>query len=121
MRQKRFILVLVALAAAAAGGAGVWFATMPYPRWIAREAKLHTQYSANWPVSQEDFAKAECLVRRELRFREIISDVTVSATDEIRFGTLRHWKGPLWADGNLYTVRKLQGEWRIVERSFWIS
>ena len=85
-----------------------------------QEASFSDRYSNTWPISRPDFARVECLVKEELGWREIITDVAVPGPDEVRIRTTsrRSVEGQA---GHRFIVRKVNGEWAIVKRTAWAS
>lgn len=120
--MKRTVLILVGVALILAGaGVVAWFATMPYPARMWWESAFQSHYSEAWPISRADFATAKSLVRQELRWREIITQVSVTGRRKIRFQTTYRWNGPLSAAGRFFVLRKLDGAWAIAEQTMWVS
>jgi len=115
MRMRRLEIV-AGVVLVAVVGIGLWFATMPYPIRLWWEASFSDRYSNTWPISRPDFARVECLVKEELGWREIITDVAVPGPDEVRIRTTsrRSVEGQA---GHRFIVRKVNGEWAIVKRT----
>ena len=117
----RLRAMLAGAAALLLFGIGLWFVTMPYPIDLWWEACLHVRYSDTWPISMWDFTAARCLVKHELGWREIITGVSVTGPDEIRFTSLSRWKHALAAGGHRFVVRKVNGKWAVVDWWLWMS
>lgn len=104
-------------------GGGLWLLAMPYPirQWWWSKLETETQWSPARNVSEADFIAAKLVVKKELRFWEIITSVTIVTPDEIRFHTMSYWRGPETAAGRILTVKKMDGSWRLTEKIHWIS
>ena len=114
MRRRRAILACAVFLAVV--GIGLWFATMPYPIGLWWEACWGVRYSDAWPISPSDFTRAKGLVEQKLKWREIFTKVTVTGPDQITFGTVTRFRHSLDAAGQLFIVRKVNGEWRIAKQ-----
>ena len=112
MRRRRAILACAVFLAVV--GIGLWFATMPYPIGLWWEACWGVRYSDAWPISPSDFARVECLVEQELKWREIITEVAVPGPHEVRIRTTSR-RSVEGQEGRRFIVRKVNGEWAIVE------
>ena len=122
MRRRRAILAGgVTLLVVLAAGIGLWFVSMPYPFEFWWHSWFDVRYSKEWPISWLDFAAAMRLVKQELEWREIITNVTVTGPDEIKFTTLTRWRHALAGGGQFFIVRKINGQWAIAERYLWMS
>ncbi|MGB6873837.1 MAG: hypothetical protein WBE46_06865 [Dehalococcoidia bacterium] len=121
MKRRSAILVLAGAMSLLVIGVGLWFATMPYPISLWLKACVSVRYSAEWPISWLDFVAAKRLVKPHLDWREIITGVTVAGPDEIRISTTSLWKHMLWARGQIFIIRKVNGKWVIVEKMSWMS
>jgi hypothetical protein len=116
-KKISFLIVAVGLLAIVA-----WFITMPYPVSMWWQAKLNSRYSSAWPVSWLEYTSAKLAVLPELHFREIITDVTVVSSTEIRFATLAYWEGDLASSGRTVIAKKVDGWWTVKRgRTSWIS
>jgi hypothetical protein len=120
-RRKRLLLATVAATGAIAIALGCWFIFLPCPFGMYLDARKAATYSPQWPLSKSEYYAARRAIRGELRFFEVIQQVTVSSSTKVEFWTLAHWEGNLAAGGHHFVLEKRDGRWEIVENASWVS
>jgi len=105
-----FLLIVV--------GAGLWFFTMPYSFGDWWHAQFGVRYDSTWSISRADYEEVTRLVEQELRWREVITDVSVVRYNEVTIRTLRGRAG-YWPLGSEFTVKRVGGRWVIEPDNGW--
>ncbi len=93
----------------------------PYPLRVWWLSKKNTRYSAEWQISKEDYSTIMQLVERELHSPEIPTRILIKGPNEVLISTIERWQGPLAARGRGFILKKIEGKWRISERTYWVS
>jgi len=98
-----------------------WHFVMPYPFGVWMYCKTHIEYRGEWSLSPQDSQAVMRLIKKEMGFLEIVECFYVKGIDEVHVRTIEHYDGPLAARGRSYVLKKVNGEWEIIERGGWMS